>query len=241
MMLRLGMGGLLGLLLLGPCAAQDTLAVRQAAEVPLSIRQFDEAALDAHRRDAAYQYAPLPIASLTWWDRVMRWLSRWWQGLTQGGGAWQWALEYLIYALAVGGVIWLGIRLSGMSPKGLFQRERSSKLAFAAIEENLAEADLDALLAEALAAGDHRRAIRLYYLKALQDLAAAQLIHWKPERTNHDYLRDLRDPALRDAFRRLTDGFAYVWYGDFPANATALRWVREAFQSVETRIGEVRP
>jgi hypothetical protein len=68
------------------------------------------------------------------------------------------------------------------------------------------------------------------YLRALKDLSNAGLIHYAHERTNHEYLDELRDtPYYRDFFR-LTRHFEFTWYGKFELPAEAFSVVRQGFE-----------
>nr|WP_262905325.1 DUF4129 domain-containing protein [Hymenobacter nitidus] len=80
--------------------------------------------------------------------------------------------------------------------------------------EDIHSLDFNTLLAQAEAAGNYRLAVRLGYLAVLKQLTDHGLIRWQPEKTNHDYLRELTAGSLRPAFQEITRQFEYVWYGE---------------------------
>ena len=82
-------------------------------------------------------------------------------------------------------------------------------------EEIIKEADLDSLINEAVNEKDYRLAIRYYYLKTLKELMNHQLIEWHPDKTNRDYVNELKINKLKDIFKHLTFIYDYVWYGKF--------------------------
>jgi hypothetical protein len=84
----------------------------------------------------------------------------------------------------------------------------------------------------AIARGDYRRASRLLYLRLLKQLSDAGRIVWKPEKTNHDYLRELGSNDLARSFARVTLLFDYIWYGDFHIDEPTFQQVRGAFENV---------
>ena len=96
--------------------------------------------------------------------------------------------------------------------------------------------DFDRLIAEATAARAYRRAVRLLYLKTLKTLAADNLIDWQRDKTNHEYIAELRQPALRSSFAELTFLFEYIWYGDFPVDEGVFDRARSRF----TQFGQAR-
>ena len=83
------------------------------------------------------------------------------------------------------------------------------------VKEVLAEEDLDEKITESLKANDLRSGIRFMYLKALKRAAEGGLIQFRQQATNQEYVREIKDPALRDQFRFLTGVFEQAWYGGF--------------------------
>ncbi len=87
------------------------------------------------------------------------------------------------------------------------------------LEPDQSAADLLAE-AEALArAGDLRGAIRRGYIALLIELADRKLISLAQHKTNHDYLRSVREMRdLHQNMERLTNNFEQHWYGLVPPN-----------------------
>jgi len=81
-------------------------------------------------------------------------------------------------------------------------------------EENLLETDLEGFLKDALARGDYRLALRVYYLEILKQLSLKDLIKWQRDKTNSEYLREMRPQNHFKDFRYITRIFERVWYGD---------------------------
>ena len=73
---------------------------------------------------------------------------------------------------------------------------------------------------EALKNQDYRLAIRLYYLKILQSFKRKGLIEWKKDKTNNDYLKEVRQTTFHNTFRKLTGIFERIWYGKGGVNKT---------------------
>ena len=82
-------------------------------------------------------------------------------------------------------------------------------------EQIIKEADLDSLISEAVNDKDYRLAIRYYYLKILKQLIDNQLIDWHPDKTNRDYVNELKSKDLKHLFKHLTFIYDFVWYGKF--------------------------
>lgn len=100
--------------------------------------------------------------------------------------------------------------------------------------ENIEELDINALLQNALASGNLKLAVRLYYLALLKKLHEAGLIDWKKDKTNRDYLDELFSQNYQyDEIRHLTRAYEEVWYGDHAIT-------RELFDNISRRFENVR-
>lgn len=59
-------------------------------------------------------------------------------------------------------------------------------------------------------------ALRFLFIKTLYYLKEANSIEWKKEKTNSDYLNELKERWQRGPFRELSELFAYTQYGGYP-------------------------
>ena len=87
-----------------------------------------------------------------------------------------------------------------MNHKGnwFFQKKNESlPIVINNTEQLIHSADFEQLISEIEKQGDTRQSIRLYYLWLLKDLKESELIVWLPEKTNADYLSELKQEALR--------------------------------------------
>lgn len=107
---------------------------------------------------------------------------------------------------------------------GLFSRRDVSPAAAAPealSTESLLDISWEIRMREALAAGEHRLAIRYGYLHLLQQLQLRELIQFRPEKTNIAYYRELGE-VWRPEFRNLTRIYEFAWYGNFLPDAAAM-------------------
>lgn len=82
-------------------------------------------------------------------------------------------------------------------------------------EENIHEIEFDKDIRDAEKDGDYRRAIRLHFLKMLKNLSDAELIYWDPNKTNHQYLYELKGTNIYSPFVNCVNIFDRVWYGEW--------------------------
>ncbi|GAB3306770.1 DUF4129 domain-containing protein [Hymenobacter tenuis] len=185
-------------------------------------------------RQPEFQYAEPEAqeADNSLWTRFWKQVGRWILGLFSGpryenGG------RYVVYALFGGAFLYVLLRLLRLDLTGLFRRgSRTVPLPYDAAAENIHGVDFDAALAQAEAAGNYRLAVRLGYLLSLRELTERNLIQWQPNKTNHEYLRELSGTPWTASFRTLTHQFEFVWYGELgisEAEYPALRDARQQF------------
>jgi len=78
--------------------------------------------------------------------------------------------------------------------------------------------DLSVLIQKAIEQKNYRLAIRYYYLLALQKLSKHEFIEWQQEKTNEDYIKEIKQSLLKSKFSSSTYLYDFVWYGNFDIN-----------------------
>jgi len=145
-------------------------------------------------------------------------------------------LQPLFYVLIIG-IIGLLIYFVVRNASSLTYKLKKDSLSSEDITkpiENIEELDVNTLLQDALATGNLKLAIRLYYLALLKKLHEAGIIDWKKDKTNRDYLDELFFRNYQyDEIRHLTRTYEEVWYGDHGIT-------RELFDKISVRFENVR-
>lgn len=86
---------------------------------------------------------------------------------------------------------------------------------YAVEDENIHDIDFDKDIRDAERDEDYRRAIRLLFLKVLKSLSDAEMIYWDPNKTNHQYLYELKGTNAYSSFVNCVNVFDLVWYGEW--------------------------
>lgn len=86
--------------------------------------------------------------------------------------------------------------------------------------------DWEVQLREAIEKENYRLAIRLHYHMILQKLEAENYIQYNKQKTNNDYIQEVKTKRNDNDFTRITRHFDYVWYGQFPLQ-------KEEYESIE--------
>ena len=143
-------------------------------------------------------------------------------------------------------IVWAIASLAAGEPLFMPKRKKiqggeMGDLSIEALRENLAEAELSSPISQAEAQGNYALAIRLYYLKALQDLMQQKLIRWQRDKTNGQYVRELSVMALRFPFKNLTRIFDYVEYGEYPVKQAEYDFYKQQFDAFLREVAEWKP
>ncbi|SDL26698.1 protein of unknown function [Catalinimonas alkaloidigena] len=211
----------------------------QPTDVPPAtpeIRHFDPAKRDVflHDRDFRYDRQAPPTAG--WWERFLHWLYRQIAKVFQYEGS-GFLFRLLVYVGAAALLVYVVLRVIGTDVSGLFYRNRASgQVKFEVMEENIHAVDFEKEVADALAAQDFRRAVRMRYLHALKLLTDRGLIRWQPGKTNQEYDSELAHAAVRQPFHDLRTVYEYAWYGDFPVGASGFERAGRLFQQLQQQL-----
>ncbi|RAU82744.1 hypothetical protein DP923_05670 [Pontibacter arcticus] len=189
---------------------QDSAA---AATAPIKLRMPDQKKLEALKNDSDFNYFEEVKTDNTRWQgflyKVKQWLKDFFYQ-RQASGFW----EFLMYVALVGVIGFVIIKMLKMDMRMLFGKKSSSvEIPYDIVEENIHELDLESLLENAITQHEYRKATRLLYLQSLKKLTEAELINWKPGKTNRSYISEVKQPVVRHEFEQLTNMFEYVWYG----------------------------
>ena len=206
----------------------------------LFLRSPAAGALEQYREDDRFDYDPDGgPEDRGFFEKIIDWIAEIFERLFGVGDAVKdvaGVFPYILFAIALGLVIWTAVRSNG----GLRLFRRSAQREDIVFDEEIRDIhalDFPTLLNEALERKDYRSAVRIHYLQLLQSLSSSGRIDWRPEKTNGEYLAELRSSTLYDPMRRLTLLFDYVWYGEFPIDGGEYERVRVDFEQTAGILG----
>lgn len=155
------------------------------------------------------------------WERIKHLISRWLNRWSSTGGYNLGDLaEYILY-LICGVIVSIAIYFSSKflaKHKGnlLFEKKtKSFNIKADEIIEDIHEFDFNQIISEYEIQGNFKAALRFHFLKLLKQYADLGKIHWTQEKTNSDYLHELKNQDDKKHFERAVYIFDHVWYGDF--------------------------
>jgi len=149
----------------------------------------------------------------------------------------QW-FRILVWIVIIGGFLAVLIWFLISSDVRLFRKKPSVVYSVSddALPEDIFSIDYENELKKSLADKNLRLSVRLMYLHVLRLLADRDLIEYKHEKTNSDYLAQLFTTGYYKEFFQLTRHFEYVWYGKFDLSETAFDAIRGEYHTLKSRL-----
>jgi hypothetical protein len=186
-------------------------------QAPVAVRSIPDGKVEALKKEDDYWYAnivPEKIPEKTTTDITARKRGlldqRWLQNL----------LWTIILFSFIGIIIWYlassNIHLFRKESKKIIEEEGDDEY-----QEDIFSIHYDKEIRKAEQAGNYRLAIRLWYLKTLRELADRNIIAYRHEKTDNDYVHSLHGSRFYRDFFRLTRNFEYTWYGQFSLSPEA--------------------
>ncbi|WP_026977874.1 hypothetical protein [Flavobacterium tegetincola] len=177
-----------------------------------------------------------PVKSI--WERFKEWFSEWLNRTfdVQDSARAMTILDYAINTIAVLlilVVIYLIVKAI-LNKEGTWifgSKSDANLIRYDEIEKNLHLVDFEKLIKQSIQSGEHRLTIRYYYLFVLKKMSEKELIEWDVEKTNSDYLYEIKSPQLKANFEYLSYLYNYIWYGEFELTATEFEKAKKAFDT----------
>ena len=179
------------------------------------VRSVDSTKIKAYLKDKDFKYFEDPESTMTLWERLMEWLKRQFAKLTEyeSYGTTRNILIYILIAFAVIAIVF-GIYRSDV--KGFFFPNKNiNELNVSETLEDIHSIDYERMIEDAIANKNYRYAVRLNYLRSLKALAEKEMIIWKYDKTNREFIRDIKQLILKSKFENITTDFEAIWYGGF--------------------------
>lgn len=231
-----------------PAKGQDTIdskqkVVKYDTQNDISPVQFDPQNIAEYRSERDFAYVKAQDQD-NWWTRVKRWVNiryeqfiHWLFGDYEANTIVAFLLRvlpYFIIGVIAGFIIWLFIRLN---PGNYLLQEPEEPEVFLNEEEKIIKSqNIPRLIEEAISQGNFRLAIRYYYLQLLKELNNKGIIEYESQKTNADYLQEIRKEELRQPLRNIIRIYDFSWYGGFSITENNFQSVQRSFREMESRL-----
>lgn len=200
-------------------------------------RYFDSNFKDRYRTEN-FQYEPR-VKHYSQWAQFRQWIIHWLERIfnlqdKNVASTWFEYLKNFIALLFVIAVVYFIVK-SILNKEGgwIFGRDALSDIIdHKNVEEKLQLADFGDLIDKAKRKGDYRLVVRFYYLWLLRKMSDKNLIEWDVNKTNTDYLYEIKDKKLRDRYSYHRYVYDYIWYGEFELSEQEFHKVEISFNEI---------
>jgi hypothetical protein len=142
--------------------------------------------------------------------------------------------QTLLWILIIAGfALFVAVYLSN-SNIGLFRRSGkpiASEDGELQETDNIFEINYQRDIDKAISAGNYRLAVRLMFLRVLKNLSDKNIIQYRQDRTNFDYLMQMDATRYYQDFFRITREYEYCWYGRFDIEPEKFTVIKTDFEN----------
>lgn len=86
---------------------------------------------------------------------------------------------------------------------------------------------------KAVGMNNYRLAVRLMFLRLLRNLSDKNIIQYRQDSTNWDYMMQLHPTGMSPGFSRLARNYEYSWYGHFGIDKEKYSIIKNEFENFE--------
>jgi hypothetical protein len=207
--------------------SQDTIITEEKTAPYYQKQDIDKADLKKYYDTEDFNYEEKLATEDSLWAKFKRWgysiLMRFFSSLFGMDAATGilWFLLRVLPFIVLGILVFLLLRffLKVNNRNLLYGEQKKAAIQFTDEEQIIKNEDINALITDAVKQKDYRLAIRYYYLLAIKELAQNNIIEWQQQKTNEDYIKEIKTYTLQTQFEKITKIYDYVWYGEFEVDA----------------------
>ena len=134
----------------------------------------------------------------------------------------------LFWIVAIGLFLYLVYRLF-LSNASFLTRSRKNITTDINVTPDENTNEPETLLKNAIRNGNYRLAIRYLYLQTLERLSERKYIEINTNKTNYEYVNEVRKHGFGNEFASLTLKYEYVWYGEYPVDEKLFEQIQSGF------------
>lgn len=218
-------------------ASADSLTIRYDSS-SIKVLDINSINIDTYKSDKAFDYKEYKFKNSIW-QKFKKWIYNillkifeWLFGQKKSISYLSTFIKIFSY-LGLGALIYLIVRFLFNANFIKYFREHGeeAEVKYGEDEEIIRKKDIDQLLKNAIDNSDYRLGLRFYFLKLLKTLEAKKVIKWEPQKTNFDYLKEIKQDVYNDTFKRFTYWYDYIWYGNYPLTSLEFTAISKEFEA----------
>ena len=195
----------------------------------ISLRVVDPNIIDHFLADKAFRYLNNNEAEIGLWDQIKNWI---WYNILRFifSESTYPVIRIIYYLILIAIIIYFILRILKVDIRGLFYRKGElQNLIDSELLQNPEKTDIDEAISKSIEKGAYREAIRLLYLRVLKVLNSNNIISWSRDKTNSDYIKELKDDKMQEKFKFISFLFEYICYGEFMISKNRFEGMHESF------------
>jgi len=201
-------------------------------ELIIDVRLLSDDLLDKYKNDPEFDYDGGPEEADDWITKIKNWINHQLIRLSSSK-VYSILLDYLYYGLMIIALILIIRGLIKADRRGLlFGKINTNEIKMIESEEDISQINFDELIAAAAERKDYKLAVRYLFLKSLKLLSEKELIELRNNKTNYQYLSEIKNNRISSAFQIATSRFEWIWYGDFPVDDNVMKSSQNDFNEL---------
>ena len=219
--------------------SDSTMKIYPASEdeFDVNLRTIPENILSKYKKDPDFIYDGEIKDAEDWITKIKNWINNQLASL-RSSEAYYTILDFVYYGLMIIAVLLIIRGLIKADRRGLiFGKLSREEIKFAENKEEISKLNFDDLISAAIENKNYKLAVRYLFLKSLQLLSEKDLIKINDNKTNHQYLSEIKNDKISRVFRKTTSVFEWIWYGDFPVDEKLMKSSQNEFNELFGLIG----
>ena len=201
-------------------------------ELIIDVRLLSDDLLEKYKNDPEFDYDGGPEEADDWITKIKNWINQQ-LAILRSSKTYSTLLDYLYYGLMIAALILIIRGLIKADRRGLlFGKINSNEIKMIESEEDISQINFDELIAAAAERKDYKLAVRYLFLKSLKLLSEKELIELRNNKTNHQYLSEIKNNRISNAFQIATSRFEWIWYGNFPVDEKVMKSSQNDFNEL---------
>ncbi|OGU68846.1 MAG: hypothetical protein A2W30_00930 [Ignavibacteria bacterium RBG_16_36_9] len=201
-------------------------------EFIIDLRMLSDDILEKYKNDPEFDYDGGPKEAEDWISKIKNWINQQ-LAILRSSKAYSTLLDYLYYGLMIAALILIVRGLIKADRRGLlFGKINSNEIKIIESEEDISQINFDELISIAIESKQYKLAVRYLFLNSLKLLSEKGLIELKNNKTNYQYLSEIKNNQIADVFRNTTSSFEWIWYGDFPVDENIMKSSQNDFSEL---------
>jgi hypothetical protein len=201
-------------------------------EFTVDVRLLSDDILEKYRNDPGFNYDGKPEEADDWITKIKTWINQQ-LAILRSSKVYSTLLDYLYYGLMIIALILIVRGIIKADRRGLlFGKINSNEIKIIESAEDISQLNFDELINSAIETKQYKLAIRYLFLKSLKLLSEKGLIELRNNKTNYQYLSEIKSNQISEVFRNTTSSFEWIWYGDFPIDENILKYSQNEFNTL---------